>query len=117
MSTPRSEPTRKISMWTIPPCHQAACLRADIFLVPAASDPVTSKTMRNALVIAGLLRVKIFRPSMSQTRALRALPDVSHRAMRVRAWTLRSEGGMDDDADVSIHGVRELVSADGGQWR
>ena len=67
------------------------CLRAGIFLVPAGSDPVTSQTLRDALMIAGLLRGENSRLRMSQTRALRALPDVSHRAMRVRAWTLRSE--------------------------
>jgi len=52
---------------------------------------VTSQTLRDALMIAGLSRGENSRLRMSQTRALRALPDVSHRAMRVRAWTLRSE--------------------------
>jgi hypothetical protein len=56
-------------------------LRADIYLVPAASDTVTPETMRNALMISGLFAGEIFRPGMSQTRALPALPDVSHRAM------------------------------------
>ena len=45
----------------VPPCHQAAFdLRADIFLVPAGGDAVTSETMRNALMICGLFAGESF---------------------------------------------------------
>ncbi len=70
-------------------------LRADIYLVPAASDTVTPETMRNALMISGLFAGEIFRPGMSQTRARPALPDVSHRAMGGTRPDLRPEGGME----------------------
>jgi hypothetical protein len=60
----------------------------------------------------GDLRVKTSGAGMSQMRGLLALPDVSHRAMGARAWTLRPEGGVGDDADrmyrrVSRAGQRE----------
>ena len=82
MSTPPSAPTRKISMLDHPFLAPGRFrLRSDIFLVPAASDAVTSQTTRNALMAAGLIAGEIFRPGMSQTRAPQALPGVSHRAM------------------------------------
>jgi hypothetical protein len=56
-------------------------LRSDIFLVPAASDAVTSLAARNGLMTAGLIAGEFFWPGMSQTRAPQALRGVSHRAM------------------------------------
>ena len=67
------------------------CLRADIYLVPAAGDTVTSETIAERPDDLWPVRGVKISAGMSQTRELPALPDVSRRATGARARILRSE--------------------------
>ena len=97
------------------------CLRADIFFVPAGSDPVTSEALRNALMISGLLRVKIFRAE-----------DVTDGGVAGTTWCkpsrdegtrldLTARGRMDDDADRTYRRVSRAAHQErepgGRHWR